>query len=395
MPRNPNKTDYSGNFPPFFHAFNLLDDPRNGGNTKHHFGEVLFMVFTCVLCGISNYEHMEEFCDANEEWFLKWISLPNGTPSYNTFSRIFEALDPTTFSQCIVNHLEAIGKNVSAKHIAIDGKALRGSKNTEDRHIHSVSAWACDEGLTLAQTFVSKKSNEITAIPELLKLLNIEGAVVSIDAMGAQTSIAEMIVDMKGDYLLSVKGNQKSLFDEINDQFVFALRQLDKKKLNPANWSSDETVELVRGREETRRTLISHNLEWMAKPIKNKWKKLSCVIMVYRHTILEDGSIRHDVSFYMSSLDDVKAPEIQQFIRNHWNIENSCHWVLDTVFREDANQVSKRNAAKNLATARRIALNTIKLAPEISKRKKPASMVKKQLRAAHDHSYREQCLSLV
>lgn len=344
---------------------------------------------------MGNYEHMEEFCDANEEWFLKWITLPNGIPSYNTFSRIFEALDPTTFSQCIVSHLETIGKNVSSKHIAIDGKALRGSKNTQDRHIHSVSAWACEEGLTLAQTFVSKKSNEITAIPELLKLLNIEGAVVSIDAMGAQTAIAEMIVDMKGDYLLSVKGNQKSLFDEINDQFVFALRQLDQKKLDPDNWSSDETVELVRGREETRRTLVSHNLDWMAKSIKSKWDKLSCVIMVYRHTNLEDGSIRRDVSFYMSSLDDVKAPEIQQFIRNHWNIENSCHWVLDTVFREDANQVSKRNAAKNLATARRIALNTIKQAPEISRRKKPASISKKQLRAAQDLSYREQCLSLV
>lgn len=394
MPRNPNKINYSEGFPPSFHAFSNLVDPRYGGNTKHHFGEVIFMVFTCILCGISCYEDMEEFCEINQTWFKKWISIPNGIPSYNTFSRIFEAIEPDLFANCITSHLEQSGINLSPKHIAIDGKALRGSSNTQDKHIHAVSAWACDEGITLAQNFVSEKSNEITAIPELLNLLNLKGAVVSIDAMGTQTSIAESIIDNGGDYLLSVKANQKLLFHELEDQFNFALTQLKKKKLDSNNWSSAETSELIRGRDEMRKVLVCHNLEWMDKSIRNKWKNLASVIMVYRHTNLENGKQRSQISFYMSSLTDTKAKEIQHYIRNHWSIENSCHWVIDTVFKEDASKVSKRNSAKNLSTSRRIALNALKNAPEISKRKKPASLSKKQLRAAHDTEYREQCLGL-
>jgi len=303
-------------------------------------------------------------------------------------------MKPEDFAQCILLHLQDIGIYAKAKHIAVDGKSLRGSSNTQDKHIHAVSAWACDEGVTLAQNFVNEKSNEITAIPELLEILDIQGSVVSIDAMGTQTAIAELIVKQKGDYLLAVKANQKALFNELNDHFNFALRQLSKKKLNPKNWSSSETAETSRGREETRKVLVCHNLEWMDKSVRDRWKNLNSIVMVYRHTNLEDGKQRSQISFYMSSLSQPPAIEIQKYIRNHWKIENSCHWVIDTTFNEDAVQVSKRNAAKNLSVARRIALNTLKNAPEISKRKKPASLSRKQLRASHDSSYREQCLCI-
>ena len=392
MPRNPNKIDYSGGFPPFLMPFSKLLDPRTGGNTKHHFGEIIFMVYTCILCGINHDEDMEEFCDIHKSWFKKWISLPNGIPSYNTFSRVFEAIEPKLFAECIIEQIKEIKGDLTTNHIAIDGKVLRGSSNTQDKHIHAVSAWACDEGLTLAQTFVNNKSNEITAIPELLNLLNIENTVISIDAMGTQTAIANSIIEKKGDYVMAVKGNQQTLYDEIHDQFLFATRQLKNKKLNPKNWSADETKHEERGREELRQTLVCHNLEWMSKSVREKWSNLSSVIMVIRKTNLEDGSERRQTSYYMTSLSGVKATELQRYIRNHWSIENSCHWVLDAVFREDSIQVSKRNAAKNLATARRIALNALKGAPETSRRKKPASISKKQMRAAGDPNYREQCL---
>lgn len=395
MPRNPNKINYTDGLPKSFKAFIPLKDPRTTGNTQHHFGSIIFMVYTCIICGVSKYDLMEEFCESNEEWFSKWIKLPNGTPSALTFARVFEAVDPEQFTQCITTHLESINYQHQAQQIAIDGKALRGSKTSEHRHIHAVSAWACEHGVTLSQTFVNEKSNEITAIPELLKLLNIENCVISIDAMGTQKNIAELIVEAKADYLLSVKGNQPELHEEIQNQFEFARKQLTQKKLNPDNWSVDETTELSKGREETRQTVVCHNLDWMQNEIRVRWKNVSSIIMVYRHTVLEDGSVRKDLSYYMSSLKKVKAAEIQGYIRGHWAIENNCHWVIDMVFKEDANQVSERNSAKNLATMRRIALNTLKNAPEISKTKRAASLTKKQLRAAQSHAYREKCLSLI
>lgn len=391
MPRNPNKTDYTGGFPPFFEAFTILTDPRGSGYTKHHFGEIIFMAFTCILCGVSTYELMEEFCDANKAWFKQWLQLPNGTPSNDTLSRVFEGLRPEEFSQCVINHLQQANIEVTPQQIAIDGKSLRGSSNSQDKRIHAVSAWACDQGLTLAQTYTKEKSNEITAIPELLKLLNIKDCVITIDAMGTQREIASSIIDLGGDYLLSVKGNQKALYDEIHDQFEFASKSYNRKKLNPKNWSEDKTEEISRNREEQRFTMVCHSLGWMDKAIKSKWKGLKSIVMIERKTVLEDNKRRREIAFYMSSLEE-PASTIQQYIRNHWAIENSCHWVIDTVFKEDTNQVSQRNSAKNLSTMRRIALNKLKLAPEISRTKKPASLTKKQLRASQDLAYRELCL---
>jgi len=391
MPRNPNKIDYSGGFPFFFDAFSIIDDPRGSGPTRHYFGEIVFMAFTSILCGVSTYELMEEFCDANQQWFKQWLKLPNGTPSNDTFARVFEAIEPEQFSKCILTHLHQVGVQIDQQQIAIDGKSLRGSSNSEDKHIHAVSAWACDQGVTIAQTFTKAKSNEITAIPELLKILNIEGCVVTIDAMGTQTEIAKTIIEQGGDYVLSVKGNQKGLLDEIADHFNFVAKSYNRKKLNPNNWSLHRSEEVSRNREEQRFCLVCHNLEWMDKTIRSKWRELKSIIMIERKTILEDNSTRRDVAFYISSLES-PASDIQAYIRHHWQIENSCHWVIDTAFREDANQVSRRNSAKNLSILRRIAHNTLKKAPEISRTKTPASLTKKQLRASQDLNYRTQCL---
>ena len=395
MPRNPDKIDYSRGFPENFASFQELVDPRGSGHTKHHFGAIIFMAFTSIVCGIKSYELMEEFCDIRREWFEKWIILPNGIPSYNTFSRVLESLDPVLFSRCIITHLNEIGVVVDEEQIAIDGKALRGSKTTKESHIHAVSAWACDQGLTLAQAFVQEKSNEITAIPELLKMLNLEGAVITIDAMGTQRNIASIIVEGKGDYILSVKGNQGKLYDEIEDQFYFASRQLGCENLIAGNWTQYEEEVMNRGRLEKRQTIVCQDLSWMDAEIRAAWKGINCIILVVRKVRDRLGNWTCETHYYMSSLKKVDAEKIQQYIRSHWRIENSCHWVLDTLFREDHNQTGKRNAAKNLGTLRRIALNSLQKATDHSTRKKPSSLTKKQLRAAHDESYLEEVLSLV
>ena len=353
------------------------------------------MAFTCIVCGVKSYELMEEFCDIRKKWFKKWLTLPNGIPSYNTFSRVVEGLDPVIFSQCIITHLMLANVELEHDQVAIDDKALRGSRTKDHRHIHAVSAWACDKGLTLAQAFVDEKSNEITAIPELLKMLNLEGAIVSLDAMGTQREIASQIDDAGADYVLCVKGNQGDLNKELIDQFEFAARQLGNAKLSKSNWSEHHEEEKNRGRLEKRRTIVCHNLDWMDARIRAVWQALACIILVQRQVLLKNGQWRTEVYYYISSLEGVKAKKIQKYIRDHWRIENCCHWVLDTLFREDRNQTGKRNAAKNLGTLRRIALNALKRATDHSKRKRPSSLTKKQLRAAQDETYLEEVLSLV
>ena len=171
IPRNPYKTDYSQGFPAGFEFFASISDPRDGGHTRHRFGEILFIAFAAVLCGVRSYELMEEFGEFQEKWLRKWLALPHGIPCANTFSRVFQAIEPTAFATCIAAHLARLGFAMEGGQIAIDGKALRGSRSGETSHLHAVSAWACEAGITLAQTFVSEKSNEITAIPELLEML--------------------------------------------------------------------------------------------------------------------------------------------------------------------------------------------------------------------------------
>jgi predicted transposase YbfD/YdcC len=393
MPRNPNKIDYSSGFPEGFEVFASIQDPRDGGNTRHHFGEILFIAFAAVLCGVRSYELMEEFAELRESWLRKWLKLPNSIPCANTFSRVFQAIEPTAFAECIAAHLARIGFVMQGGQIAIDGKALRGSRSGQSSHLHAVSAWACEAGITLAQAFVGEKTNEITAIPELLEMLNLKGAVVTIDAMGTQRAIASKIVDKGGDYILSVKGNQGRLHDETRDQFAFALRQLDPANLDSNRWSFAQTKDIGHDRDETRQIMVCHDLSWMAPDVHSEWKNLSCVIMVHRHTLLGAGKTRSETCYYMSSLKGVKAPELLTYIRNHWGIENRCHWVLDAIYREDHNQTRDRNSAANHSILRRMALNAHNRMPYEGKKRK--SLPKRELRAAHDTAYLEQLLSLV
>ena len=242
---------------------------------------------------------MEEFCELRETWLRKWLKLPNGLPCYNTFARVMEALDPVQFSACILAHLQQAGTVITGEQIAIDGKALRGSRSLGIHHIHAVSAWACESGLTLAQAFVSDKSNEITAIPDLLKMLNLKGAVITIDAMGTQREIAEQIVDGKGDYLLCVKDNQKKLHQEISDHFDFAARQLGLTQLDPKNWSYHEREDQSHGRLEKRQTVVCHDLSWMDHKIWALWKGLGSI---FRAVYLMAGLMPNDLELLFKSV---------------------------------------------------------------------------------------------
>ncbi len=230
-------------------------------------------------------------------------------------------------------------------------------------------------------------------MPELLAMLNLKGAVVTIDAMGTQRAIAKDIVDRGGDYILAVKGNQGRLHDELRDQFDFAVRQIGATKLDPARWSVARTHESGHDRTETRSIVVCHDLGWMDARIRAEWKNPGCVVMVHRHTLPGAGKTRSETNYHISSLKGTRAKEMPGYIRGHWGIENRCHWVLDAIYREDHNQTRDRNAAANLSTLRRMALNAHNQMPFGGKKHK--SLPKRELRAARDDAYLEQLLSLM
>lgn len=387
MPRNPAKTDYSGGLPESLSSFQVIEDPRTTGNTRHHFGEVLFICVTGVLCGMNGFAEIEDFARLQRDWLRKWIALPNGVPRAQTLSNIFQLIDPGQFQRCLVKHVGILLPELQAQVIAIDGKALRGSNELLKGAVHAVSAWAADSGVTLAQEFVGEKSNEITALPKLLEMLDLKGHIVTTDAMGTQTAVAGQIIDQGGDYALALKGNQGNTHKEVIDHFDFALRQLD---LGTAKGWSHHRQEPEKGHDRltTRTVLSTSNLETLDADIRGRWPGLKSLVVVETETtVISTGKRRkRERRYYLSSL-GVEAVDFQRIIRKHWSIENNCHWVLDVVFREDANQTRKGNAPKNFGTLLRIALNILKQDTRLT-----GSLAKKRRHAAHDVTYREALL---
>jgi predicted transposase YbfD/YdcC len=388
MPRNPDKIDYSGGLPAHFESFEIIEDPRTGGNKRHHFGEVLFMATSAMLCGMNGFSDIEHFCELQEDWLKKWISMPNGIPRAQTFSNIFSIIDPDLFKACLIDHLGTLQPILRDRIIALDGKRLRGSHGLKTDPIHAVSAWVAQSGITLAQEFVGEKSNEIEAIPRLLESLDLAGHTVTIDAMGTHTHIAEKITSMGGDYLLALKGNQGNMHKEAQDHFDFALRQLDLSEAR--GWSTHSESEKAHGRITTRTVLTTTNLGMFDAEIKAKWPALASlsVVETESRSTTTGKKRKREKRYYISSRKE-DAEYFQQAIRSHWSIENRCHWILDTAFREDHNQTYIGNAAKNLGTLRRIVLNILHDDPGTVK-----TVPKKRLEALLNTSYRERLLSL-
>jgi len=352
--------------------FSNLTEPRES-NKRHHLIDIITIALCAVICSADTWEEVEEFGHAKHDWFKTFLELPHGIPSPDTFARVFACLDPGEFREAFLRWVEAIQKITRGQIVAIDGKTVRHSFDRNTSPIHMVSAWAYGNGMVLGQVKTNEKSNEITAIPELLKVLELEGCIVTIDAMGCQKTIANKIIEKKADYVLGLKGNQGNLHADVELFFQDCL----SSGFTDISYDYSETVDGDHGRIETRRYWTTSDINWLAD--KELWKNLHTIVMVQRERRL-DARVSMETSYYISSLRS-DAKEIATAVRGHWSIENSLHWVLDIAFREDESRIRKGHAPENFAILRHMALNLLKKEPS---RK---SIRRKRLRAGWDRDY--------
>jgi predicted transposase YbfD/YdcC len=327
-----------------------LPDPRVDRRKLHCLSDILSIAICALLCGANSFEDMEVFGQAKSDWFEKFLDLPHGIPSHDTFNRVFAALDPQAFLDCFMRWTQSLRAAVAEEIVALDGKALRRAINQGDCPKVVVSAWAADNGLALGQLQVADKTNEITAVPQLLRVLELAGCIVTLDAMGCQKQIAKEIKEADADYVLALKGNQGQAHAEIKSYLDEAMARGDK------GLAYVETVDKGHGRLEVRRYWQSGEVQWFAD--RGEWAGLQSVGVVEATREL-NGRRSVERRYYLSSL-GVDGPRFARAVRSHWSIENQLHWVLDMNFGEDQSRARSGHAAENLATLRRWALNLIK-----------------------------------
>lgn len=334
--------------------FSSLKDPRIQLKTHHKLIDIIIITICAVICGADDWQEVVDYGKAKLDWLKTFLELPRGIPSHDTFGRVFALLRPEDFEKCFVSWIHAVFEITAGQTVAIDGKTLRRSheRSSNKAAIHMVGAWATQSGVILGQTKTEDKSNEITAIPELLKLLEIKGCIVTIDAMGCQKEIACQIADQEADYVLALKGNQGGLHKDVELFFEDAL-QCDFKDIPHESY---ETTDGGHGRVEVRRYVTITDLDWLED--RAKWKNLNLIGMVQSERHIGD-KITRETRYYISSLPN-GVQRFAEAVRDHWRIENQLHWVLDIAFREDDNRVRDRNAATNLSILRRFALSLCK-----------------------------------
>jgi predicted transposase YbfD/YdcC len=338
--------------------FSPLSDPRILRKTRHKLVDVIVITLCAVIAGADDWVEIAAFGKEKEHWFKAFLELPGGIPSHDTFGRVFSLINPGEFGKCFVSWIRSAFPMDEGNVIAIDGKTARRSHDRINGKsaIHMVSAWAVRNRLILGQVKTEDKSNEIKAIPELLKVLDINGCVVTTDAMGCQKEIASQIVDQGGDYVLSLKGNQGNLHKEVELLFEDA-KQNKYEDLDPKTFT---TVDGEHGRIETRRYTVTAHVDWFEE--KSKWKKLTTFGMVESTREIGD-QITQETRYFIASL-PCDAERFAQAVRDHWGVENGLHWCLDISFREDDSRVRSGHAPENLAIIRRFALSLIKQDPQ-------------------------------
>jgi len=366
--------------------FGDLSDPRVEGRCAHDLQDIVVLALCAVMSGAEGWDDIEAWGLARREWLGQYLRLRNGIPGHDTIRRVFESLSPAVLESRFAEWVQGVCGVMTDRVIAIDGKALRGSRSSARglRALHMVSAYAAEMGLTLGQKPCEEKSNEITAIAELLPTLALEGAVVTIDAMGCQTEIAGQIVEGGADYVLAVKDNQPGLADALRGFFAC----LNQPGYPPRAFQQHETVDKGHGRFETRRCTAVDDLAWLdLLGLRERWPKLSSVACI--ESSREFGAqIQTQTRYVISSLPG-DARRILHAARTHWAVENGLHWCLDVTFGEDASQIRLRNAALNFSFLRRLAINLFR-----ANTSRKLSLPQKRKVAAWEPDYLAQVLNL-
>lgn len=361
MAKTTRSEQFSGGFPESIEAFSELSDPRKGRHKRHYFGEIIFMALAAIICQCEGFDDMERFAKLKENWFRKFLKLPNGTPSNDTFRRVFSAIAPKQFNRCFMNFVKARHGDLAKQLIAIDGKAIRHSfdTSTDAKHMHLLSAWACEEGISLGQLEVDTKTNEITVLPDLLDLLDLEGHTVSLDAMGCQKTSARKIHLANANYLLALKGNQGTLHKRV-EEFFSRPSHVKAAQQSGKTITISDCQNQGHGRHERRIVMATDALEGIDKLERENWLGLRSIVCVEAHRReVNTGKESVEKRYYITN-HEPDAELLQKFIRQHWAIENQCHWVLDVTWREDASRIRKGHAAENVALLRKVALNLLK-----------------------------------
>lgn len=361
---------------PFGRHIDCIKDPRRH-NIRHLFHDMLLIALCAIISGADSWTQVAEYGRSKQQWFSQFLALPNGIPAHDTFGRVFAMIDPKGFENFFRHWVQDFAESIKDKTVCIDGKTLRGSHDRASGKaaIHMVSAWAAEAGLVLGQLKTDAKSNEIIAIPELIKTLALEDAVVTIDAMGCQKKIVRTIIDQKADYVIQVKDNHKRLHEDIALFF--------QEPAN-ANLDSVETTDGDHGRIETRCYMTTSDISWLQE--KHLWAGIKSIAMVTRERDI-NATVSREKAYFISSLES-DAAVIAKAIRAHWGIENSLHWCLDISFREDHCRVRKDHAPENMGILRHMALNLLKREKSLK-----GGIQTKRLKAAWDHSYLLKILS--
>jgi len=362
-----------------------IPDPRVKRTLRHELMDILVIALCAVIGGADDWVSVVQFGKAKIDWFSTFLKLPNGIASHDTFGRVFQILDSKVLEQVCIEWLQSIAGQVEGV-VAIDGKSLCGSRNGKQSPLHIVSAWACQNSMLLGQVQTDKKSNEITAIPKLLKLLSIKGCIVTIDAMGCQKAITQAIIDSEADYVLTLKSNHPYLHRQVaswfkkNHETDFAQQTY--------SYSMENAQTNNHGRIESREHWLMEVPEYLRRATKH-WTKLQTIAIVRRTRQVGEKS-SEETHYYISSLPlSAGAKSVAQAIRSHWAVENSLHWSLDVAFREDACQVRKDEGPANLACLRRLALTQLKRETSLK-----VGIKNKRCRAGWDPAYMAKVLEI-